>query len=202
VKDDRVRRRRTGLLYFLGGNLIMKSPVNYIVGSLLLAGALGIGAVTASGLYRNGDDRTDDRDHRSRGGLAAAPVNSDYAEECGSCHLPYQLGFLPAASWRALMAGLADHFGDNAELDDARRTAILDYLLAHSARESGDAVPPLRISETRYFRHKHDEIPPRLVFENPGVTSWSRCQSCHAGALSGDYDEHRVNIPGVGRWDD
>lgn len=32
--------------------------------------------------------------------------------------------------------------------------------------------------------------------------SFSNCNACHQGAEAGVYNEHRVRIPGVGRWDD
>jgi len=32
--------------------------------------------------------------------------------------------------------------------------------------------------------------------------SFSNRNACHQGAEAGVYNEHRVRIPGVGRWDD
>ena len=61
---------------------------------------------------------------------------------------------------------------------------------------------PPRITETLYFRRKHDAVPPRLVRDNPGVQSFSRCETCHSGADQGRFNEDNVRIPGVGRWDD
>ena len=128
--------------------------------------------------------------------------------------MPYQPGLLPARSWAALMNGLEDHFGDNAELAPEDAGAIRRYLTENAAdhvrqgRSAGVArsVPPgsapLRISETSYFRHKHDEVPTRLVKDNPEVGSFSKCEACHRGAETGSFDEHRVRIPGYGRWDD
>ena len=48
----------------------------------------------------------------------------------------------------------------------------------------------------------HDEIPPRMVKDNPEVGSFSQCNSCHRGAAEGVYNEHQVSIPGYGRWED
>ena len=57
---------------------------------------------------------------------AAAPAWSDsgrsmpravppaYTQECGSCHLAYPPGLLPALSWQRLMGGLDRHFGTDA----------------------------------------------------------------------------------------
>ena len=46
-----------------------------------------------------------------------APLDPTYVAECASCHIPYPPRFLPAASWRALMGNLGDHFGTDASLD-------------------------------------------------------------------------------------
>ena len=48
--------------------------------------------------------------HAAADSRLAAPANPTYAEECGSCHLAYPPGLLPAASWAKLMAGLRQHF--------------------------------------------------------------------------------------------
>jgi hypothetical protein len=61
---------------------------------------------------------------------------------------------------------------------------------------------PPRITQTRYFLRKHDEVPMRLVSGNPKIGSFSNCQACHVGAARGDFDEDDVRIPGVGRWED
>jgi len=142
-----------------------------------------------------------------------APVNNRlYQNECGSCHMAYQPGLLPAHSWERLMTGLEDHFGENAELPRGERDAILGYLLNNAAGRSNYRVSnklvrnlrgtPLRISELPYFVHEHREIPARLVRGNPKVGSFSNCDACHTGANRGSYNEHQVNIPGYGRYDD
>jgi hypothetical protein len=151
-----------------------------------------------------------------------APVtDATYTVECGSCHMAYQPGLLPADSWEQIMspAALGDHYGDDASLTDEVRTEIATFLGKHSADQAehsrsrafavaanpppsgqGTALP--RITETRYFTREHDEIPPRLVTGNPEVGSFSQCNSCHRGAAEGVYNEKRVSIPGHGRWDD
>lgn len=147
--------------------------------------------------------------------LDVAPVNEPlYREECGACHFAYQPGLLPEKSWRKMMLGLEDHFGDNAELDSETQNKLLEYLVANSADKSNykrskrilgslrqDEVP-LRISDTLYFERKHDEIPLRYVKDNKDVASYSNCTACHTRADAGSYNEHEVKIPGVGRWED
>lgn len=154
------------------------------------------------------------REYKQRS-LGVAAVSSPlYKEECGSCHMAYPAGLLPAASWQKTMDSLEDHFGDNAELSAETQKQITEFLLNHSADDSsyrrsrkivnsltkGDV--PLRISDTPYFRHEHDEIPDRLVKNNDQVRSFSNCNACHAKAEQGLFDEHNINIPGFGRWDD
>jgi hypothetical protein len=150
--------------------------------------------------------------HRSTD--VAAIANPVYKEECGSCHIAYPPGLLPARSWTKVMAGLNDHFGDNAELDGETYQSVSEFLLNNSADKSDyrrsvkfsssiksdDA--PVRITDTPYFRHKHDEIPDRLVSANPKVKSFSQCNACHAKAEQGSFNEHDIRIPGYGQWDD
>jgi len=105
--------------------------------------------------------------------------------------MAYPAMLLPEQSWRKVMAGLEDHFGDNAELDATTRRF----------RNLGDARP-LRITELPYFVHEHDEIPARFVAGNDRVKSLSQCSACHHDAERGRFDEDDVVIPGFGRWDD
>jgi hypothetical protein len=186
---------------------------------ILAAGLLSLGAV--------GLAFSDDNERGHRGGWVESradvtPVaNATYSQECGSCHLAYQPGLLPAQAWTRIMdpAALGNHYGDDASLTDALRTEIGAYLTANAADQSeqtrarafavasgtidsnqGDVLP--RVTETRYFVRKHDEIPARLVAGNPEVGSFSQCNACHRGAAKGVYNEHQVNIPGYGRWKD
>ena len=61
---------------------------------------------------------------------------------------------------------------------------------------------PISITELRYFKREHDEIPRRLVGENDNVGSLSQCDACHRYAEKGYFDEDNIVIPGFGRWDD
>lgn len=170
----------------------------------LLAGI----ALVGTSLAVVGDD---DR----RRGPDVAPVSLPlYQQECGSCHFAYPPGLLPARSWAQLMAGLADHFGDNAELADVDRQAIEEYLLAHAAdrapeyraqkiaRSLRPEETPLRITEVAYIVHKHREIPAALITGKPEVGSLSNCNACHRRAASGSFREREIDIPGYGQWDD
>jgi hypothetical protein len=140
--------------------------------------------------------------------LDFAPViNQPYLAECGSCHFAFQPGLLPQRSWEKIMAGLDDHFGDNAELAPALHKEILEYLVTNSAEHShylrsqnleasikSDATP-VRITDTLYFRRKHHKIPDKLVKANPETTSFSNCNTCHHHAEQGLYNEYDILIP-------
>jgi hypothetical protein len=171
-------------------------------------------AVVAAVPMVKGDD---DEGHEHHGwfrdiGSDIKPVrNTLYQQECASCHMAYQPGLLPAASWRKLMGNLENHFGENAELPADDRQAILAYLEANAGDPSGlgrsaafaRTAPEgsIRITESRYFLRKHREVPRRYLAHEQ-IGSFSNCVACHRSADKGVYNEHDVNIPGVGRWDD
>lgn len=187
-----------------------------ILGGVLLSAVLGFGLYGITGSLASGryDDDDDDDRYRSVAGMSWIVDErfALYQEECGSCHLAYPPQLLPPPSWRRIMDGLEDHFGENAELDDASHRQIAEFLSELSTPRSGEyrrvlrnldaQKAPLRITEMTYFKRKHREIPDRFVRGNDKVRSFSQCDACHRGAERGDYDEDRVVIPGVGRWDD
>jgi hypothetical protein len=185
-----------------------------IIGGLLAAGGLIAAGLVAGGQYESeSDERKEQSGFADRFGFGlqdVAPVqNALYRQECGDCHFAYQPGLLPAASWQKLMDNLADHFGENAELDANTAVLVRRYLEAGAADQvytgrsrsianSLRGAVPLRITETLYFRRRHEEIPPRAALQNPEVGSFSRCEACHTRAAEGIYNEHTVRIPG---WD-
>lgn len=145
-----------------------------------------------------------------------APVtNERYEEECSACHFPYQPGLLPARSWNKLLnnTALADHFGENAELEPAVLADLLKYAVDNSADNSiykrsrkimastPDNETPIRITEVRYIKRKHSEIPAALITGNPKVRSLSNCAACHTKAAEGVFDDDTVYIKGHGPWD-
>jgi len=179
-----------------------------LLGSVLTFSIYGIGQSLASGNHedheRKSNYNSNDDDQRSK--LQHSPL---YQEECGSCHMAYPAPLLPAKSWKKMMLGLDNHFEENAELDKATSKAIENYLIQSSrsikyrkmSRNLGNRLP-LRITELPYFIHEHDEIPSRFIQGNDKVGSLGQCNACHKWAEQGDFDEDRVFIPGVGRWDD
>ena len=188
-----------------------KTLVFSSLGVIALLGAVGW-AIGSDGHEREGHEYGE-----RRGFFVDASMHTQdpvYQAECGGCHLAFPPGLLPATSWQRIMTGLQDHYGDNASLDAATVERIGNFLQATAADANGwgrssriarsleGREPPMRITETTYFRRHHEEIPGRLVLNNPDVGSYSRCEACHQGAARGDFNEHAVRIPGVGRWHD
>ena len=174
-----------------------------------------VGLVSVPLVFSDNDFRWGELEDYEQKATGVLGINNPlYKEECASCHMAYAPGLLPARSWEKMMSGLEDHFGDNAELDAETYREISAYLQDNSADKSdyrrsrkiarsikaGDA--PLRISETPYFKHEHDEIPNRMVSENTKVMSFSHCNACHIKAEQGSFNERDIRIPGYGRWDD
>lgn len=115
--------------------------------------------------------------------------------ECGSCHLAYPPQLLPAASWRTMMQGLDRHFGADASVDADTAAKIGAFLEKHAgrARKKNDA-PTLRITETAWFRHEHDEVA-ASTWNNPKVKTASNCAACHTQAEQGDFRERTLRVP-------
>jgi hypothetical protein len=212
----------------------MTQFTRYAVGTALLTSALGLGVFGIASASRDagvdnqgqvereydedhdsGDRDSEDRDEANlkMSSYSGAAMDTVYQEECGSCHLAYPPSLLPSASWKAVMKGLDDHFGDNAELPAEQNAQITEFLdkYASDRRDrmknarllrdtKGDA--PLRITELPYFKDEHGAIPQRMVEDNPEVQSLSRCDACHQDAAKGRFDDDTVAIPGFSRWHD
>lgn len=133
-------------------------------------------------------------------------ANAKWKTECASCHMLYPPALLPARSWSKLMGGLDKHFGDNASIDAKSKEEITKFLVANSAENSSNRrgakinqsisseSAPLRITETPYFIHKHDEIS-SSVWKRPKIKSPANCVACHQNAEQGGFSEHEVLIP-------
>ena len=128
-------------------------------------------------------------------GRSVVPL-PQYAQECGSCHVPYSPWLLPAASWREVMAGLSRHFGTDASLDEATAKAIGAWLEANAGtgKRAAAAAPQNRITRSAWFVHEHGEIAP-ATWRRASIRSPSNCAACHAAAERGDFHEHGARIP-------
>lgn len=121
--------------------------------------------------------------------------NEKWISECSACHVAYPPQLLTASSWRAVMAGLDRHFGVNASLDAATARELQVFAEANSAtgkRATGETT--LRITDTRWFKRKHDELPAG-VWKRPAIKSAANCAACHADAERGVYNERDVRVP-------
>lgn len=150
--------------------------------------------------------------------LAIATFSSAHAEdifpqitdpvvraECSDCHMLYQPEMLTQVAWRKMMAGLSDHFGDDATLPADTTARVLDYYLANAADVSTfkDAKrflrrvdmnnPPLKITDTPRYLHKHERISPE-VWKRKNIGFKGNCIGCHLDAAKGDYDKVAENL--------
>jgi len=122
--------------------------------------------------------------------------NLKWKAECGACHLAYPPQLLPAQSWRAMMTQLDKHFGADASLDAKSAAEISAFLEANAGRNKREAIgkPSLRITETRWFKKEHDEVPVR-VWSSTAVKQPSNCAACHTQAERGDFSERSLRVP-------
>ena len=132
----------------------------------------------------------------SGGSSNRTATNPKWKAECGACHIAYPPKLLPTASWKTLMGGLDKHFGTDASLDAVATGGILAFLQnnASSRKPEPSAKPQLRITETRWFRSEHDEVPARL-WKDPRIKNPSNCAACHSQAENGDFNEHNIHLP-------
>ena len=145
--------------------------------------------------------------------------NSLYQEECGSCHMAYPSDLLPGKTWDVIIQDLDNHFGEDASLDLETQRAINQYLTGNSANNSSSRrskkilrsmgrnksntnKPLIRISKVPYIKDEHDEVKDFLASRNSEIKQLTQCDSCHADAEKGLFDEDTVDIPNIGAWDD
>ena len=130
-------------------------------------------------------------DARTRGPLLPA-----YTQECGSCHLAYPPGLLPAASWQKLMTNLPRHFGTDASLDAPTTQAIGTWLVANAGtfKKVREAPPQDRITRSAWFEREHREVPP-ATWQRASIKSPAQCAACHTKADIGSFREREIRIP-------
>jgi hypothetical protein len=83
----------------------------------------------------------------------------------------------------------------DASIDANTATEIDRFLMANAGRGEGRvAGAQPRITTTRWFRHKHDEIS-SAVFRSSSVKTAANCAACHPGAAAADFNENAARIP-------
>lgn len=120
-----------------------------------------------------------------------------YEKECGSCHFPYQAGWLPERSWRKLMSSLDNHFGDSAQIKPDARANITAYLVSHSAdksnnvrsREIMSVIPPgetpISLTKVLYVGGIHGGFLDPTFKGKPEAKTLAQCPLCHQKAHRG-----------------
>lgn len=137
-----------------------------------------------------------------------ALLNKDFSKECGSCHIAYPPFLLPKKSWTLMMAGLENHFGDDASLDKVTNTSILAFLTQYSAENSTQEsafkilkslknnADTIAITKTPYWERRHSKID-KNIFASNEVKSKANCKACHAGIEKGIIEDSLIKIPSV-----
>lgn len=136
------------------------------------------------------------------------PDNTQWRDECGSCHAVFYPALLPTRSWQKMMAGQDQHFGTDLGLDAATVEAVLKFMTDNSAdqqlTEAGfkiaqslpkDAAPQ-RITDTPYWVKKHKEIT-AADWARPLVKNKNNCAACHSDADQGSFEDGAMHIPGA-----
>lgn len=140
----------------------------------------------------------------SGGGWHAVQTPAVYSSNCGECHHAHHPSLRGAASWRRIMAGLDDHFGEHASLGESPRKAIAGYLRANAAETFDTEASNLigrpetktdRMTGTRAWIKRHKSID-GAVYRRKAVGSKVNCNACHTDAASGRYDDQAISIPG------
>jgi hypothetical protein len=126
-----------------------------------------------------------------------AHMPTAYQQECGSCHLAYPPGLLPAQSWQRLMGGLEKHFGTDASLDPATVKQLAGWLQAHAGTYKRVSAPPPqdRITQSAWFVHKHRQVDHPLVWKHASVKSAANCAACHSQAEQCRFDDNALTFP-------
>lgn len=127
--------------------------------------------------------------HGNKPGELVPPVTDTLTkQECGSCHIAFPAALMPAASWKAVMADLSNHFGEDASLPADKTAAITSYLTSVAGRDGLVAgTPPLRISEQGWWIREHrKEVSPARWAE---VGSKANCKACHRDAEQGYFED-------------
>lgn len=135
--------------------------------------------------------------------LASSEV---WQEECGACHMAYHPSLLPSRSWQALLEQQDRHFDEDLYLDEDVQKQLQRFASENSA-EQGMTEParkimaamdrnstPLRITDTAYWKHKHEDIPAE-VWAQSNVNGKGQCDACHSDAKQGWFEDARMRVP-------
>ncbi|MGC9351388.1 MAG: cytochrome b/b6 domain-containing protein, partial [Sulfurovum sp.] len=128
-----------------------------------------------------------------------------FYEKCGDCHKIYPPYLLPEKSWKRVMKGLGNHFGEEiteANITASQQASILAFLKENAAESSKreaavkviDSLEkwyPKAVTKTPYWRETHQDIP-RSVFKQEGIEDKSNCIACHKDIDRGNLDDMNI----------
>lgn len=132
-------------------------------------------------------------------------VHPVFYEKCGECHKIYPPYLLPEKSWKRVMKGLGNHFGEEiteANITKAQQASILAFLEENAAESSKreaavkvmDSLEkwyPKAVTKTPYWRETHQDIP-RSVFKQKEIKDKSNCIACHKDIDRGNLDDMNI----------
>ena len=136
-------------------------------------------------------------------GWHAIPISKTYQAACSECHNAHHPSLHTAGDWRKIIAGLSNHFGENAILDMATAAEIQTFLVANSSEtfdtEAANlighaSVPSLRITNTPAWKIRHANLSTG-IFKNRQVGSAINCNACHKDADQGRFDDQAIALP-------
>ncbi len=137
-------------------------------------------------------------------GVPALAPHAVYQSECGDCHWAFHPSLQPAAAWHGMMAGLEDHFGEDASLDAATVDEIDRYLgfnageawdtKASNGFKAWDRTKPGSVTGTAFWRDVHGDLE-NAVFTSPKVGSKAACPACHKDAEEGLFTRQAIKLP-------
>lgn len=136
-------------------------------------------------------------------------------KECGDCHMAFPPVQLTAGGWKKIMAGLSDHFGEDASLEPAQVKHIEAYLVGKSLDGGGTMwgkmtikrwkkkglVDPIRITDTPGWKGAHSRPKYRRMAQDVGYDKGANCIKCHKQADKGIFEEFENLYPDLGGHD-
>ncbi len=169
----------------------------------------GLGALLACVAAGAADDRFVKERPGSMNGFMPV-TNQQYLKECGACHFAYLPGLMPARNWQAVMTSLDKHFGENVQLPESSRSALLDYLTANASDRSpyagsrwlNENIPAnrttRRLTAIPFIAYKHTVVLEAIARNfKIEVRKLTNCQSCHTEIENGSIGIMELYIPGL-----
>jgi len=109
--------------------------------------------------------------------LATDPLT---VKECSDCHPAYSPRYLRAYAWQKIMGDLANHFGENATLDEQTRIKIEEYLVYNASRPRKIG---LRITNKKWFKREHGRKRVMALVKKKAI-HLTNCTACHQERIS------------------